>query len=125
MTLLGLAITCCVGISGCGIFTAPVSVPAAVAENANFSIRGPIVDQDGRSLQGVVVKVHTIHHFWTPVKGSADVTDELLRRRDGEYDFNTRGSSMELTFSKEGYYDTTLRMDAEAPAMVKMRRGQW
>src|SRR5678816_2391649 len=39
--------------AGCGLITAPLSMPAAVAENADFSLRGPVVDQQGKPLSGV------------------------------------------------------------------------
>ena len=80
-----LAIAATVATASCGILTAPVSLPAAVAENATITFKGTVVDNNGKPLGGVVSRLENRHHFWTPIAGSRDVYDHMLRRVDQEF----------------------------------------
>jgi hypothetical protein len=112
-------------LASCGIITAPLSLPSAVAENASFTFKGSVVDNDGKPLDGVVARLHNVHHLWTPLKGSTDVYDNLLRRIDRDFIFEVRGSEFELTFSKDGYYDSVYSFDAGREEEVRTRWGRW
>src|SRR6476661_560009 len=100
-------------LASCGIFTAPVSLPAAVAENANYAFHGPVVDQDGKSLDGVIMRFSKSHHFWTPIRGGTDIGGESTRRVDHTFDIDERGSFLDVTFSKDGYYDAGFRFTTD------------
>lgn len=113
------------GLAGCGIFTAPLSLPAAVAENANYAFRGPLVDQNGNSLEGVIMRYSKSRHFWTPIRGGTDVDAEVTRRVDRTFDIDERGSFLEVTFSKDGYYDAGFRFTADTPDDVTSGMGLW
>ncbi len=112
-------------LASCGLITAPFSLPAAVAENANFTFKGTVVDNNGKPLDGVVARLANTHHLWTPGSGSTDVYDNLLRRIDRDFAFDVRGSSFELTFSKDGYYDATYTFDAGRADQVSTSYGKW
>src|SRR4051812_2819974 len=67
----------------CGILTAPVTVPLAVAENGNFQLSGPIVDADGRALLNVA-QGQVLHHvFWEPTVGRTETNESKTIMRDG------------------------------------------
>ena len=112
-------------LTGCGIITFPLSLGAAVASNASFSFKGKVVDASGQAVDGVIVKLANSHHVWTPLAGSKDIPDVIMRRADGNYGFDTRGSYTEFTFSKDGYQEAYFRLTAERPDDVYTRAGIW
>ena len=111
--------------ASCGIFTAPVSLPAAVAENANYEFHGPVVDQNGNSLDGVIMRYSKSRHFWTPIRGGTDVEAESTRRVDHTFDIDERGRFLEVTFSKDGYYDAGFRFNADSKEDITSSYGIW
>ena len=112
-------------LSNCGILSAPVSLPAAVAENSNFSFSGVVVDQDGKSLEGVIVTRLNYHHFWMPLSGGKDIPDTIIRRADATFEFDDRGASLDFTFSKDGYQDASFRMTADNSELLVTSMGTW
>ena len=44
---------------------------------------------------------------------------------DHDYQFEERGSSLELVFSKESYYDATIRLDADHDKEISTNDGTW
>ncbi len=63
--------------AGCGLLTAPASVPAAIAENSNFTFNGSVVDSSGKPLDAVVVTFKKIHH--------SDAGQRFRRCADGSH----------------------------------------
>jgi hypothetical protein len=125
LAAIALCLAAAGALASCGIFTAPISVPAAVASNANYSFHGPVVDQNGNSLDGVIMRFSKSHHFWTPIKGGTDIEAESTRRVDHTFDLDERGSFLEVTFSKDGYYDAGFRFMAESKEDVTSSYGTW
>jgi len=112
-------------IGGCGIITAPVSGPAAVASNMNFSLQGPVVDQNDKPLDGVLMSQRLRHRFWTPVRGGAETNESKLRVMDGQYSVSERGATLDLSFTCDGYYHTSYSMSAADWPMVSTPYGAW
>ncbi len=110
---------------GCGVLTAPFSVPEAVAENANFSFQGKVVDVNGQPLDSVLMSQQLDHHFWTPVAGGTDTDEHHLRRVDGGFDVEERGRELNLTFTRDGYYDATYTINSGDAKSVHTRQGDW
>jgi|GEM_PF-6494066 len=112
-------------ITACGIITAPISGPAAVASNMNFSLQGPVVDQDGNPLNGVLLTQTLRHRFWTPIQDGADTDERKLRVIDREYRGSERGATLDLTFTRDGYYDASYLMSAADGPIVTTPYGAW
>jgi hypothetical protein len=124
--VLGAAACAAAGLlAGCGILTAPVSLPAAVAQNANLTFQGAVVDQNGRLLDGVVIRRTNSHHLWMPLSGSRDIEDTKLRRADGRFGFEDRGQSLDFTFSKNGYKDAVFNWSAAEAGQFRTPLGIW
>jgi len=112
-------------LPSCGILTAPLSFPKAVAENATYHFNGRIIDETGKPLDGVVCIVSNNHYLWAPLSGHKEVSEPVTRRVDGKFDFVTRGSSCDFTFSKDGYFDASFRFNADHPDLVTTGTGTW
>jgi hypothetical protein len=118
----GLAAMAC---AGCGILTAPVSVPAAAASNANFSFKGRIYDHNGNPLDTAMLAQQLDHHFWTPIAGGTGTDERHLRRIDGAYKVEERGRELNLTFTRDGYYDAEYNFTASDAKYVSTPAGDW
>jgi len=97
-------------ITACGLITTPVSVPAAVTENMNFFLHGPIVDQVCNPLDGVVMSQELRRRFWTPIRGEKDTSKNELRVVNHNYSIRERGKDLRLTFIRDGYHDASYSM---------------
>ena len=111
--------------SGCGIMTAPVSGPAAIAENANFSFRGGLVDSHGQPLDAVLLSQNLQHHLWAPISGSRDTDEHKLRQFNRTYSVDERGSHLKLVFSRDGYANAEFNFVADEPGLVTTPSGAW
>lgn len=99
--------------TGCGIVSAPISLPAAVAANDSPSLSGTVVDEHGQPLAGVELAIRVDHVVWEPIFGQTSVFHESKQNIDGRFDVKPkRGRELELTFSKEGYHDRVIRVHA-------------
>jgi len=83
------------------------------------------VDQDGKSLDGVIMRFSKSHHFWTPIRGGTDIGGESTRRVDHTFDIDERGSFLEVTFSKDGYYDAGFRFTTDSKEDITSNYGTW
>ncbi len=124
LTLTGILLTS-LTLANCGILTAPISLPKAVSENATYHFNGRIIDENGKTLDGVVCVVSNNHFLWAPLSGYKEVAEPVTRRVDGKFDFTTRGSSCDFTFSKDGYYDASYRFNADHPDLITTGNGIW
>ncbi len=126
LLILSLAsVSVCMIPVGCGLVTAPVSVPDAVASNANFSFHGQTVDIKGAPLDSVLLAQQLDHHFWTPIAGGTDTDEHRLRRIDRTFRVDERGSTLKLTFSHDGYFDSEYDFNASDSKYVSTSSGDW
>ena len=110
---------------GCGILSAPVSVPAAVAQNAGFSLEGTVVDNHGVPLEGVLLSQELNHYWWTPIKGGDVSHEPKLRRVDRTVAVNERGEDLHLTFALDGYHHAEYSFQARDADLVETPQGAW
>ncbi len=123
--LLALASLLLFSMANCGIISAPVSLPAAVARNATYTFKGTVIDQTGNSLNGVLATLNNVHHVWTPIEGATDNSSSLTRRVDGAFVFEARGSVLEMIFHKEGFNNATYHFNADQAHDVSTEYGTW
>jgi hypothetical protein len=97
----------------------------AVAANANFSITVVPVDQEGKPLDGVLLAQQLDHRFWEPISGSTDTDEHRLRRVEGKLKVQERGHDLNLDFTRDGYYDVSLKLNADDPKTVHSNLGDW
>ncbi len=133
MTVGGLAGFALLGLAtiGCGILTAPVSVPLAIAANDSPALAGTIVDDAGQPVSGVHVHVSTNRVTWDPIfmrNIRLKVSDVLA---DGTFDIRPqRGATMTLAFERTGYRGRTIVVTSNTmeqrgeglPALGRWRR---
>jgi hypothetical protein len=99
--------------TGCGILSAPISVPAAIAANDSPGLSGTIVDDLGRPLNGVHIHVSTRHVEWEPLFGQQDrYHDSEVVADDSFVIPPERGASMALSFERAGYRGRTITVMA-------------
>jgi hypothetical protein len=110
---------------GCGLITAPITVPMAVAANANFSITVVLVDQEGKPLEDVLLNQQLDHRFWEPMSGSTDTDERRLLFVDRKLKVQERGQNLNLDFTRDGYYDVSLKLNADDPKTVHSNLGDW
>ncbi len=67
--LLLLSAMAVVALSGCGIATAPLSIPVAVVQNKWITLEGEVVDEDGKPLDDVFVNLKMQFSWWGPLAG--------------------------------------------------------
>jgi len=96
----------------CGILTAPVTVPAAIAQNHNAQLEGTITDEQGQLLHDVTLSVQKSHVWWDAVQGER-VENETSETSVSETFSVWRRSSgpIRLIFSKQGYLPTQISFD--------------
>ena len=109
----------------CGLFTAPVSAPAAVLENANFNLSFQLLHSDGTPLRNVILEQHLSHHFWTPIAGGTDTNENKNIFCQDQASINERGSDIRCAFKREGFYDNFLWMRASDTRTLLTNYGQW
>jgi hypothetical protein len=112
----GLAALALLGLvtMGCGILTAPVSVPAALLANDSPGLAGTIVDEAGRPVSGVHIHVSTTRVTWDPMFLQNSTSKESDVVADGTFDIKPeRGSSMGLTFARAGYRKRMVEVTAD------------
>jgi hypothetical protein len=110
---------------GCGVVTAPISVPRAIGENSFFSISGPIVDVSGKSIEHVIVNQQRNHRLWEPAFGGTTNNYETrIRAFNGNYEANERGNELELKFTHDDFKEAkiTLKNDSK---VIETPLGDW
>lgn len=110
---------------GCGILTAPVSVPANVAANTHFSLHGPVVDSHGTPLTEVILHQTLHHQFWTPLAGYALTDESKIFRVDQKVDIEERGQSLYLEFTHPGFHKATYTLRAQNDDLISTSQGDW
>jgi hypothetical protein len=108
-------------VAGCGL----AALPSTIAMNASFSFHGVIVDSKGARLDGVTCASHVIHPLAKPISGRTTAVDDKLRRHDGTFEYDVRGSDVTFTFKKDGYLDREYRMKADDENTVIAPEGEW
>ena len=72
-------------LPSCGIVTAPLSVPEAIAKNADFSLRGVVVDPSGKPLENVILAQELGHYFWTADGRGKTTNEQTIRLVNGRH----------------------------------------
>ncbi len=98
-------------LGACGIFTAPVSVPVAVASNKQMILRGTVVDDEGQPLDEVLVDVKREHTVWSSSGGTDDVPHNKTVAVSQNFSFDfLRSHRLQLQFHKRGYADREIEI---------------
>jgi hypothetical protein len=106
-------------MTACGIITAPVTVPNAIARNVDFHVNATVVDPAGKPLDNVILSQELHHYFWSPTAASGTVTDERSSRLiNGPFTVNERGALLKLHFSRDGFFDQTCIINAGTPTRI-------
>lgn len=99
--------------SACGIFTAPVSIPSAIAENHNAQLEGTITTADGTPLSDVTLTVRKTHAYWDAVMGTVNKYEDSSTLVSEKFSVWRRGNSkVQLIFTKPGYLPAMVEFDA-------------
>lgn len=110
---------------GCGLITAPVTVPMAVASNANFTFNFTPVDMAGNPTGGVVLSQELRHDFWEPLVGSTETDEHHLRKIDGNDTVRERGRQLNLIFMRDGYMNAEYHLYAADAKTLNTPDGDW
>jgi hypothetical protein len=95
--------------TGCGILSAPISVPAAIAANDSPALAGRIVNDLGQPLDNVTIRVSTRRVKWEPFFGQQDAYSASTLSASGVFNVPAqRGASMRLDFERAGYRARTV-----------------
>jgi len=98
--------------TGCGIVTAPVSVPEAVAANRNMHLEGTITDAAGNALTDVTLSVQKGHTYWDAAMGQRVDYEDSSSIVSGQFSVSRRGSTrVQLIFAKPGYVPALVEFD--------------
>ena len=111
-------VAACAGFPGCSFLLAPVTVPQAIASNANFSLQGTVVDINGNPLDGVLMAQTWHHLFWAPSGGTHTTDEHRILQINGHYSVEERGTEIELQFSRPGYFAVLCKMASYEPNAV-------
>ena len=112
-------------VAGCGLITAPVSVPGSIAANADFSLEGPVVDSRGAALEEVLLTQELRHQFWTPIAGYALTDEKKLRSVSGQVEVAERGEQLHLVFTHAGYHPAEYNFQADEGGIIMTPQGCW
>ena len=101
--------------TGCGIISAPFSVPEAIAANHNAHLDGTITDPADNPLGDVTLSVQKTHRYWDPAMGERDDFEDSSALVSGKFSVSRRASSrIRLTFTKPGYVPAMVEFDEHA-----------
>jgi hypothetical protein len=108
LVLLAAALTV-----GCGVITAPVSLPAAFARNGDLGLKGTIADDLGEPLDQVLVHVDRTYYLWH-AEGSYNEYSKILVAADRQFEIKPmRAHELTFTFKKSGYTEQSVTVDQE------------
>ena len=92
-------------LPGCGVLSAPVSVPAAIAGNGLLGLHGRILDERGNPLDDVLITVKRRYVLWH-ANGTYPEYGTKTFISSHELDIpQRRAASLEFSFHKDGYQD--------------------
>ena len=98
--------------TGCGIVTAPVSIPVSIAANHDAHLEGTITDAAGNALGEVTLTVQKTHMYWDAVVGERNVYEDSTSLVSGNFKVSRRASSLvRLIFTKRGYVPALVEFD--------------
>ena len=110
---------------GCGVITAPVSGPKAIASNTNFDLVFEFLDSDGQQIADVNFQQTLNHRFWHPITGYK-ITNEVKKRPiSNNVHVRERGESIQFDASRSGSVDSRLWINASAPDIIESTYGRW
>src|SRR5262249_19783021 len=115
----------CALSGGCGVVTAPLSVPGAVAQNANFSFSGTVVNTSGEPMTGILLTQELDRPIWAAIEGGGQTHGSRLRRVDGNFVVKERGHELSMEFHCDGYLDAQYSIYAANPKSVWTPSGYW
>jgi hypothetical protein len=121
----GLVVLAAAMLAGCGVLFGWATFPAAVAINSNYEFAGHVVDDLGNPVDDCLVKVEVTHLVWGAVEGLKNNDNNLLRRIDRTFKFETRGTDTKFTFTHEGFEDRVFFFSGKDTGMVIAAEGMW
>ncbi len=98
-----LLLVALIASSGCGLATAPVSLPAAIARNTDITLRGVVMDDEGKPLDEVLVDVDRFYMTWRPLGGEQCESKQEILLVSREFEMKLHGYAFGLNFHKRGY----------------------
>jgi len=93
-----------------------------IPANMDISLHGPIVDQDGNPLDGVLMS-QTLSRFWTITDNQPVARKTEPRIVGRNYRINERGEDLYLTFTKDGYHPVQYSVSTRTGPVVRFSSG--
>jgi len=102
-------------LSGCGLLTAGVSVPAAFAQNGDLGLKDTIVDDQGAPVDDVLVSVKREYYLWH-ADSSYPEYDPQTRLANRTFDVPQRRSPRMGLHLPQGLPATSMAGPANTPS---------